>query len=305
MMKKAACAAFGVRHGAAMKDYYQELGVSRGASEQEIKQAYRKLARKYHPDINPGDKQAEARFKAINEAYEVLSDKEKREKYDRFGSDWRRYEQAGPGVDFGNNADFSDIFETLFGAGRSRTSAGGFNVRMDGQDVEQPVEIALEEAFSGTQRTLQFSNPNGSPRTITVKIPPGADNGTRVRVPGEGAPGLNGGAKGDLFLVVRLAPGSRFERKGDDLSTTVEVGLYTLLLGGQVQVPTPGGKTINLTVPAQTQNGRTFRLSGQGMPALRGERKGDLYVTVQAQLPTQLSERERELFEELRKLQAA
>jgi curved DNA-binding protein len=284
-----------------MKDYYQILGVGRGASEQEIKQAYRKLARKYHPDINPGDKQAEARFKEINEAYEVLSDKEKREKYDRFGSDWRRYEQGGPGADFGG-ADFADIFETLFGSGARGRTGGGFNVRMDGQDVDQPVEISLEEAFAGTQRTLQFSNPNGSPRTITVKIPAGADSGTRVRVPGEGAPGLNGGARGDLYLVVRVTPSARFERKGDDLYVKVDAGIYTMLLGGQVQVPTPSGKTINLTIPEQTQNGRTFRLSGQGMPALRAERRGDLYATIQAQLPTSLTPRERELFEELRAL---
>jgi curved DNA-binding protein len=284
-----------------MKDYYQVLGVSRGASDQEIKQAYRKLARQYHPDINPGDKQAEARFKEINEAYEVLSDKEKREKFDRFGSDWRRYEQGGPGADFGGGADFSDIFETLFGS-RGGRSAGGFNVRMDGQDVEQPVEISLEEAFAGTQRTLQFSNPNGSPRTITVKIPAGADTGTRVRVPGEGGPGLNGGTKGDLYLVVRLQPSQRYERKGDDLYLKVETSLYTLMLGGQAAVPTLSGKTINLTIPEQTQNGRTFRLSGQGMPALRSDRRGDLYVTVTAQLPSSLSSRERELFEELRKL---
>jgi DnaJ-class molecular chaperone len=283
-----------------MKDYYQVLGVSRGASDQDIKQAYRKLARKYHPDINPGDKEAETRFKEINEAYEVLSDKEKREKFDRFGSDWRRYEQAGPGADFGGNADFSDIFETLFGSRGGR--GGGFNVRMEGQDVEQAVEITLEEAFTGTQRSLQFSNPNGSPRTITVKIPAGADNGTRVRVPGEGAPGLNGGSKGDLYLVVRLLPHQRYERKGDDLYVKVETSLYTLLLGGQAQVPTLSGKTINLTVPEQTQNGRTFRLGSQGMPAIRSERRGDLYVTVNAQLPTRLSTRERELFEELRRL---
>jgi len=285
-----------------MKDYYQVLGVSRGATDQEIKQAYRKLARTYHPDINPGDKQAEVRFKEINEAYEILSDKEKREKYDRFGSDWKRYEQGGPGGDFAGNADFADIFDTLFGASRGGRPGGGFNARMDGQDIEQQVDISLEEAFAGTQRTLQFSNPNGTPRTITVKIPAGADSGTRVRVLGEGAPGLNGGAKGDLFLVVRVAPSGRFERKGDDLYLKIDTSLYTLLLGGQVQVPTPAGKTINLSIPEQTQNGRTFRLSGQGMPALRAERKGDLYVSVQAQLPAQLSARERELFEELRQL---
>ena len=285
-----------------MKDYYQVLGVSRGATDQEIKQAYRKLARTYHPDINPGDKQAEVRFKEINEAYEILSDKEKRDKYDRFGSDWKRYEQGGPGGDFAGNADFADIFDTLFGASRGGRPGGGFNARMDGQDIEQQVDISIEEAFAGTQRTLQFSNPNGTPHTITVKIPAGADSGTRVRVLGEGAPGLNGGAKGDLFLVVRVAPSGRFERKGDDLYLKIDTSLYTLLLGGQVQVPTPAGKMINLSIPEQTQNGRTFRLSGQGMPALRAERKGDLYVSVQAQLPAQLSARERELFEELRQL---
>ncbi len=288
-----------------MKDYYQILGVSRGANEQEIKQAYRKLARKYHPDVNPGDTQAEVRFKEINEAYEVLSDKEKRAKYDRFGSDWQRYEQAGPGGDF-SGGDFSDIFETLFGGraapGGRRPAAGGFNMRLDGQDIEQPVEITLEEAASGTQRKLEFSNPNGSPRVITVKIPSGVDTGNRVRVPGEGAPGLNGGARGDLYMVVKVLPHARYERKGSDLSLKVDAGLYTLLLGGQIQVPTLEGKTITLTVPEQTQNGRTFRLSGQGMPHMRAASRGDLYVTVNVLLPTNLGERERELIRELRRI---
>lgn len=154
-----------------MKDYYQVLGVSRSASDEEIKQAYRRLARKYHPDVNRGDPQAEARFKEINEAYQVLSDKEQRAKYDRFGSDFRRYEQAGyGGFDYGNATDVADLFETLFGSRRSPGS--GFNVSLDGQDVEQNVELTLEEAYHGTQRSLQFSNPNGTPRTITVKIPP-------------------------------------------------------------------------------------------------------------------------------------
>lgn len=282
-----------------MKDYYQELGVARGASEQEIKQAYRKLARKYHPDINPGDKAAEVRFKAINEAYEVLADKEKREKYDRFGGDWKRYEQAGPGFDYSEN--FADIFETLFGANR-RSGSGGFNARASGQDIDQPVEITLEEAFTGTQRSMQIAAPYSPSRTITVKIPAGVDTGTRVRVPGEGGAGFNGGGRGDLYLVVALQPHARYERKGSDLHLTVPVNLYTMLLGGQAPVPTLTGRTLNLTIPEQTQSGRVFRLGGQGMPVLQSNKRGDLYVTVQAELPTKLSERERELFEELRRI---
>lgn len=294
------------------KDYYQVLGVGRSAGEHEIKQAYRKLARKYHPDINPGDKQAEARFKEINEAYEVLSDKEKREKYDRFGRDWKRYEQAAGagGFDYTAGGDFADFFETLFGARGARSSAGwaepGFNARIDGQDVEHQVDITLEEAYSGTQRVLQFANPNGTPRTITVKIPAGADTGTRVRVAGEGAPGLNGGRRGDLLLQVRVVPHNRFERNGHDLKTRVPVDLYTLLLGGEARVPLLNGKKLTLTIPANTPNGKTFRLSGQGMPTLRGGGLyGDLYATVEAQLPAQLSPREYELFSELRRLREA
>ncbi|ACL23097.1 DnaJ C-terminal domain-containing protein [Chloroflexus aggregans] len=284
-----------------MKDYYQVLGVSRNASDDEIKRAYRRLARKYHPDVNRGDPTAEARFKEINEAYQVLSDKEQRAKYDRFGSEFHRYEQTGfGGVDFSSQTDFADLFETLFG--NRRTGGSGFNVRLDGQDVEQPVELTLEEAYHGTQRTLQFANPNGTLRTITVKIPAGIDTGKRVRVPGEGAPGLNGGRRGDLYLVVTVTPHSRFERKAGDLYTTVPVSMYTLLLGGQVQLPLLSGKTLTLTIPPQTQNGRVFRITGQGMPLMHSPQYGDLYVTVSAVLPTNLSPEARRLVEELRRL---
>ncbi|PMP79734.1 MAG: molecular chaperone DnaJ [Chloroflexus aggregans] len=284
-----------------MKDYYQVLGVSRNASDDEIKRAYRRLARKYHPDVNRGDPNAEARFKEINEAYQVLSDKEQRAKYDRFGSEFHRYEQTGfGGVDFSSQTDFADLFETLFG--NRRTSGSRFNVRLDGQDVEQPVELTLEEAYHGTQRTLQFANPNGTPRTITVKIPAGIDTGKRVRVPGEGAPGLNGGRRGDLYLVVTVTPHSRFERKAGDLYTTVPVSMYTLLLGGQVQLPLLSGKTLTLTIPPQTQNGRVFRITGQGMPLMHSPQYGDLYVTVSAVLPTNLSPEARRLVETLRRL---
>jgi curved DNA-binding protein len=295
------------------KDYYTILGVDRGASEQEIKKAYRKLARKFHPDINPGDKQAEAKFKEINEANDVLSDKEKREKYDRFGRDWQRYQQAGSAGDFdwgsyagggGGGGDMSDFFEQLFGGGR-RSSGGGFNFRVDGQDVEHQVDITLEEAFAGTQRTLQFSNPNGTPRTITVKIPAGIENGGKVRVSGEGGPGRNGGRKGDLLLVANILRHPRFERDGDDLRLRLPVDMFTMLLGGEAQVTTLDGKTIKLKVPAGTANGKVIRLTGQGLPRLRNiGTRGDLYVTLEALLPATLSDRERELVEELRAMRA-
>ncbi len=297
------------------KDYYRILGVDRGASEQEIKHAYRKLARQYHPDINPGDKQAETRFKEINEAYEVLSDKEKRAKYDRFGRDWNRYEQAGGGRGFDWSAyggsgsgtiDFSDIFETLFGGGMpgaQRSAGGGFNMRMEGQDVERTVDITLEEAFSGTQRRIQATSPDGSSRTITARIPAGADNGTRVRIAGEGGLGIGGGSRGDLILTVHILPHDHFQREGNDLKTDVQVDLYTLLLGGEIQVQTLDGKKLTLHIPSGTPNGRVFRLNGQGMPSLRSpQQRGDLYVTVQALLPTNLSARERDLFEQLRSM---
>lgn len=289
----------------AFKDYYEILGVDRNATEAEIKKAYRKLARQYHPDINPGNKAAEARFKEINEAYEVLSDKEKRAKYDRFGRDWQRYQEmpgfGGFGAGGFGAADFADIFETLFGGGRGVRS--NVTYRAKGQDIEQPVDITLEEAFSGTQRTLQVQSANGALRSITVKIPPGVDTGSRVRIAGEGAPGMGGGPRGDLYLVINVLPHSRFERRGDDLYIRVPVDLYTMLLGGEVRVPAMGGRTVTLKVPAGTQNGKVMRVSGQGMPRLRdAQTRGDLYVTLDVSLPTSLSPRERELVEQLRAL---
>jgi len=299
-------------------DYYKTLGVERSASDAEIKKAYRKLARQHHPDINPGNKAAETKFKEITEAYEVLSDKDKREKYDRFGRDWQRYQQGGGtgGFDWGNYAggggspfggaagggDFSDFFETLFGGGGGRSAGrAGAGYRMDGQPVEHEVEVTLDEAFTGTQRSLQFSSPNGQPRTITVKIPAGVDTGARVRVAGEGAQGMGGGKRGDLFLVIKVLPHERFERRGDDLEAAVQTDLYTMLLGGTVRVPIMGGKMITLNVPANTPNGKKFRITGQGMPRLRApETRGDLYVKLETLLPAGLSTRERELVEELR-----
>ncbi len=335
------------------KDYYKLLGVDRKASADEIKKAYRKLARKYHPDINPGNKEAEAKFKEINEAYEVLSDDEKRAKYDRFGADYRRYEQTGgaggfdwsqyaaPGggqrVDFGGmgGAGFSDFFETLFGGGVRHTSGYGPGMggtrRQKGQDYEQPVEITLEEVFNGTTRQLRVETPQtcptcngtgaqgnnlcstcggtgvsaGQTRTLTVKIPAGVDTGSRVRVAGEGGPGINGGPRGDLFLVVTVLPHPRYERTGADLRLRTPVNMFTLMLGGEVRVPLLSGKTLTLQIPANTPNGKTFRMRGQGMPKLgRVDERGDLFIVAEALLPNDLSPRELELVQELRDIRS-
>ncbi len=336
------------------KDYYNVLGVKREVSADEIKKAYRKLARKYHPDINPGNAEAEQKFKEINEAYEVLSDTEKRQKYDRFGADFNRYQQTGgtggfdwsqyasqaggPQVDFGSGmgGGFSDFFETLFGSVGARQTSGygsmpGTGRRHKGQDYEQPTEITLEEAFTGTQRQLRVELPqtcptcNGTgakgnnvcptcdgtgvsgqqPRTLTVKIPAGVDTGARIRVAAEGGPGIGGGPRGDLYLLVTVLPHPRYERTGADLRATVPVDMFTLMLGGEARVPLLNGKSLNLMIPASTPNGKVFRLRGQGMPKLgRPDERGDLYVTAQAELPANLSPREKELVEELRSIRA-
>lgn len=297
------------------RDYYQVLGVDKNSSGDDIKRAYRKLARKYHPDVNPGDKTAENRFKEINEAYEVLTDPEKRAKYDRLGSSWRAYQQSGAGGGFdwgqwanagggvdlndilnnartqGNAAGFSDFFEAIFGnMGRNPRATAP----RQGQNYTQQIEITLEEAFKGTSRILRIGG-----RRIEVKIPRGAKSGTKVRVRGEGGPGENGGTKGDLYLEIVVAPHLTFERVGNDIYTELPVDLYTAILGGEAIVPTFKGK-VKLKIPAETQSGRTFRLRGQGMPHLKQpDERGDLYAKVVVQLPQDLSDEEIELFEEL------
>lgn len=313
------------------KEYYNVLGVKRDSSADEIKKAYRKLARKYHPDLHPDDNTAEAKFKDINEAYEVLGDADKRQKYDQFGADWNRYQQTGGGaggfdwgryanqpggvrVDFGDmggGAGFSDFFETLFGGGgmggAQADPFGRSSARpRRGQDVEQPVEITLAEAYNGTQRQLRAPGDNGQTRTITVKIPAGVDTGGRVRVAGEGRSSINGGPRGDLFLVITVLPHERYERDGQTLRLRTPVDLYTLILGGDVRVPLLNGKTLTLNIPAGTPNGKTFRVRGQGMgrPG-QPDGRGDLFVITEAQLPTTLSPHERALFEELQALRSA
>ncbi len=341
------------------KDYYNTLGVKRGASEKEIKSAFRKLARKYHPDLNPDDRESETRFKEVSEAYEVLSDPEKRKKYDQFGSEWEHYQQAqgsaagfdfskyaqangGPGgvrysTTFADEGDFSDFFEMLFGRSGNVRSAGGNayytggrerTVPRVGQDYEHDIEVTLEEAFTGSQRILQMEVPEtcstcggrgivgnrvcqgcGGGGTVSrtkrleVKIPPGVHTGSRIRIANEGGQGTGGGGKGDLYLRVKVLPDSRFERKGDDVYTNVALPLYTAVLGGEVEVPTLKGTKLALKVPPGTQNGRSFRLGGQGMPQLKQpDRRGDLYARMEVQLPAQLSDQEKQLFEELQRI---
>jgi DnaJ-class molecular chaperone len=301
------------------KDYYKILGIERNASEKEIKQAYRKLARKYHPDVNPGDKSAEEKFKDISEAYEVLSDKEKRAKYDQFGQYWQAagqpgagqpppgWEQGGvpPGFDFGEGGfegGFGDIFDLLFGEGRGGTATEGRRARgrgwapARGRDVEYEIEVTLEEAFNGVTKTFTV---NG--RKIEVKIPQGVRDGSRIRLAGQGEPS-RGTERGDMYLIVRMKPHPKFERKEDDLYTDVPVIYTTAALGGQVVVPTLSGR-VNMKVPAGTSCGQTFRLAGQGMPKLKGSAKGDLYARIKVTVPKTLSTREKELLTELANLQ--
>jgi curved DNA-binding protein len=320
------------------KDYYAALGVGKNATDKEIKQAYRKLARKHHPDLNPGDKNAENRFKAINEAYEVLGDPEKRRRYDELGSNWRMYDQAqqqgasapfagggwstGHGGEaggfrtmteeemhriFGDADPFSDFFKTFFGgaepdAGRRGRSARAPRVRR-GQDIEQEIELSLDDAFHGVTRRLSIKH-DGHARSLDVRIPPGVADGSRVRVAAEGQHGTSGAAAGDLYLRVRLAPHPRFERKGRDLYTRVRIPITTAVLGGEAELTTLGGRPLRLKIPASTQNGQVFRLKGHGMPAVaKPESQGDLYATVEIEVPRHLSDEQRTHYEALAKLQ--
>ncbi len=336
------------------KDYYKTLGVKKNAGADDIKKAYRKLARKYHPDVNPGDKSAEERFKEINEAYEVLSDEDKRGKYDRFGAEWQQFSRAGgrpedfnwgqwgaggqPGGGaaggtqyrtvspeefeqmFGRGAGgmgggFSDFFETLFGmggrgaAGTARQGFGG-NYSAGGADFgdlfgdaggraaaplldqEHPIQITLEEAAQGTTRTLQWEGG----RRLEARIPRGVRTGSRVRLSGQA--GAGDGRAGDLYLKVEVLPHAIYERDGDDLRMNLPVDLFTVLLGGKVSVPTLD-KSVSLSIPAGTSNGKVFRLAKLGMPKLRQpDERGDLYVTVAVELPRHLSDEEKNLVRE-------
>lgn len=302
------------------KDYYKTLGVSRSASDEEIKKAYRKLAMKYHPDRNPGNKEAEDKFKDINEANEVLSDSKKRARYDQLGESYNQWQQGGGSannfnwddwmgqtqgggvrVDVNDIGDmfgggFSDFFSAIFGgapAGYGSSTRRTQSRRMPTQptNYQQNIQINFQEAYQGATRLLQIDN-----RRIEVKIPAGAKSGTKVRVAGVGP------NNADVYLVVDVANDSRFERKGDDLQVEFQVDLYTAVLGGEVKVPTPKGDVL-LNIPAGTQPGRTFRLSGRGMPKMRNANQfGDLFAQAKIQLPSKLNSKQKELFEQLKKL---
>lgn len=310
----------------AKRTFYEILGVGKTATEKEIRAAYRKLAQKHHPDKNPGDKSAETRFKEINEAYQVISNAESRKKYDEHGDNWKHSDRmAGAAADTAGRPrragarqweapprarpntragpfEGFDLFGDIFGGGRS-----GQNFAVPGQDIEQPVDITLEEAFHGATRTLEMPTPRGGMKRLEVKIPAGVKTGSRIRMSGEGAPGVAGAPKGDLWLVVTVRPHPSFEREGDDLAIEVPVPLVDAVLGGEIQVPTITGSKLALKVPSETQNGRVFRLRGQGMVKLpsdpaRDGLRGDLLAKVRVVLPENLNVKEQELFQQLKAL---
>ena len=312
------------------RDYYNILNVDKKATPEEIKKAYRNLAREYHPDVNPDDPNAEEKFKDINEAYQVLSDQDKRDKYDRFGSQWKQYQQnGGRAEDFdwsqwaggaqrggtqyrtvsqeefeqmfgGGIGGFSDFFETLFGgmagarAGRRPASQQAQAFRQRGQDIEHSLEITLEEAFNGTTRLLSFEDGH----RIEASIPPGVKTGSKIRLSGQAGGGMQGA--GDLYLKIKVKAHPGFDRKGDDLKIRQPVDFFTALLGGETTVTTLD-KSVKLTIPPETDSGKTFRLKGLGMPKLNNpDKRGDLFATVEVQVPKNLSEDQKQQFEALK-----
>ncbi|WP_022825717.1 DnaJ C-terminal domain-containing protein [Hymenobacter norwichensis] len=294
------------------KDYYKALGVDKKATNDQIKKAYRKLARQYHPDVNPNNAEAERKFKEINEAHEVLSDEEKRRKYDELGADWQRYQHAGAGrgqtqggfdwsqyqqggggggfESFGDDASFSDFFSNIFGGmgnrGGSRAGAG--------QDYQAELELTLEDAYRGGPRTL---NVNGKSLRITIK--PGVEDGQTIRLRDQGAPGRNGGPSGSLYITLRVLPDARFARLSNDLTQEVQVPLYRALLGGEQVVDTLAGP-VKINIKPETQNGTRLRLRGKGFPVYGQEGQfGDLYLHLTVQLPQRLNDQEKDLLRQL------
>ena len=299
-------------------DYYKILGLNKNASDDEIKKAYRKLARKHHPDLNPNDKEAHLKFQQINEANEVLSDPEKRKKYDQYGENWKNAEQfeqarqqrqysggpqGRPDQEFSGgfgDEHFSDFFESLFGGRGSRTGArgGGGHVKFRGQDYNAELHISLRDAFQTHQHTLDV---NG--KKVRITIPAGIENGQVIKLKGHGGPGVNGGPNGDLYIAFVIEEDAKFKRSGHDLYATEDIDLYTAVLGGQVTIETFSGK-LNLKVKPETQQGTKVRLKEKGFPIYKKEGvSGDLIVTYNVKIPTSLTEKEKELFQQLKDMQ--
>lgn len=299
------------------KDYYKVLGVDRNASSKEIKQAFRRLAKQYHPDTNPDNPEAETKFKEVNEAYEILNDEEKRKMYDQFGADYSRFQGFqgantqgyGPGgfrdtggsrfytnVDVDDSA-FGDLFEQIFGGfGRGSRTRTQQQTPQVGRDMEHSITISLREAYEGTTRQIRKGN-----RRINVSIPAGASTGTKVRLVGEGEPSMFGGGKaGDLYLVVQVENDSQFKRDGNDLHVEVNVDVFTAMLGGEVEVPTMT-RPVRLKIPAGSQSKQRFRITGKGMPVLRNKGEyGDLYAHIVVMVPERLTEEQQRLVMQLK-----
>ena len=290
-------------------DYYKVLGINKNATTDEIKSAYRKLARKHHPDLNPNDKEAHKKFQQINEANEVLSDPEKRKKYDQYGKDWkhaeefekqrqhqRQYSQGGQTFSGGfGEEDFSDFFASMFGgqerSGRSRQT------KFRGQDYNAELQLNLTDAYTTHQQTITIDGKN-----VRITIPAGIENGQQIRLKGYGAPGVNGGPTGDLYITFNITNNTKFKRMGNDLYTTLDIDLYTAVLGGEVTLDTLSGK-VKLKVKPETQNGTKMRLKGKGFPVYKKEGEfGDLFITFSVNIPTNLTEKQKELFKELEKI---
>jgi curved DNA-binding protein len=299
-------------------DYYKILGVDKNASQEDIKKAYRKLARKYHPDLNPNNKEAHKTFQQINEANEVLSDPENRKKYDQYGENWKHAEEfekarqaqgqsARSGYDFSGGSsgegfpedeNFSDFFESMFGRSSGRTNRGS-QVKFRGQDYNAELHLTLREAYQTHQRVLTVNGKN-----IRITIPAGVEDGQVIKLKGHGGQGVNGGPNGDLYITFIIEDDPQFKREGNDLYTNVDLDLYTAVLGGEMTADTLGGK-VKLKVNPETQNGTKIRLKGKGFPVYKQDGQfGDLYITYQVKVPTHLSEKEKELFKELAKLRS-
>jgi len=294
-------------------DYYKTLGLSKSATEKEIKAAYRKLARKYHPDVNPDNKEAEQKFKAINEANEVLSDPEKRKKYDQYGENWKHgeeYEKArqqqrqqqqaynAGGASGFNEGDFSDFFESMFGGGASFGQAGR-SAKFKGQDYHAELNLNLADVYSTQKQVLTV---NG--QKIRLTIPAGVEDGQKIKIKGKGGQGYNGGPNGDLYIQFNIAPHPKFKRVGDNLYQDVKLDLYTAILGGELLVDTFDGQ-VKLKIKAGTDNESKAKLKGKGFPVYKKEGQfGDMIITYHISIPTQLSDKEKALFKELQNLRS-